>query len=57
MSKTHFKGTKALRNDNALEKSGDTLANVFPIVDKRKDVIEKSNDSDDNFFVQQILEK
>lgn len=55
LSKTHFKELRLLRNDNALEKSGDTLLNVFPIVDKRKDVIEKS--IDDNFFVQQILEK
>lgn len=55
LSKTHFKELRLLRNDNALEKSGDTLLNVFPIVDKRKDIIEKS--IDDNFLVQQILEK
>lgn len=55
LSKTHFKELKLLRNDNALEKSGKTLLNIFPIVDKRKDVIEKS--IDDNFLVQKILEK
>ena len=55
LSKTHFKELKLLRNDNALEKSGNTLLNIFPIVDKRKDVIEKS--IDDNFLVQKILEK
>lgn len=55
LSKTHFKELKLLRNDSALEKSGNTLLNIFPIVDKRKDVIEKS--IDDNFLVQQILEK
>lgn len=55
LSKTHFKELKLLRNDNALEKSCNTLLNIFPIVDKRKDVIEKS--IDDNFLVQKILEK
>lgn len=55
LSKTHFKELRLFKNDNALEKSGDTLLNVFPIVDKRKDVIEKS--IDDNFLILQILEK
>ncbi|MCD5492818.1 lantibiotic dehydratase [Lactobacillus delbrueckii] len=55
LSKTHFKELKLFKNDNVLEKSGDTLLNVFPIVDKRKDVIEKSIDY--NFLIQQILEK